>query len=170
MATTSTLGTVMFSLGLALAAGCTPTTGTVSGDLETPGTKQSEAITMVWHSDGSAGVRGTIETTLPGGETFSGPYLQVTQETQGTETGGMWVGWDEGWGDWGPGWGEMGPEETFATVYSGRVIANLKGSGGDRMRCRFLLADPATGMAGGGQGECQLTNGQVISAVLDIPK
>jgi hypothetical protein len=32
------------------------------------------------------------------------------------------------------------------------------------MRCRFTLVRPETGMAGGGQGQCQLPSGGEIDA------
>ncbi len=52
----------------------------------------------------------------------------------------------------------------FATYYSGKVLANLSSPEGGRMRCRFLLSSPSTGMADGGQGECQLSGGRTINA------
>ena len=76
--------------------------------------------------------------------------------------------WHNGWYDW-PYWG--GPMTTpypitrFVTHYSGKVVATLDSEGKSRMRCRFHLADPASGMAGGGEGECQLTDGRVVQAV-----
>jgi hypothetical protein len=33
------------------------------------------------------------------------------------------------------------------------------------MRCRFFLNDPAGGMGGGGQGECQFNGGRTVDAV-----
>ena len=62
------------------------------------------------------------------------------------------------------GWGPF-PEFGFATVYSGRVMANLTAADGQRMRCRFELTRPADGMAGGGQGQCQLQSGRSVDAV-----
>ena len=35
------------------------------------------------------------------------------------------------------------------------------------MRCRFLLFSPSAGMMGGGQGECQLSDGRTINATFD---
>jgi hypothetical protein len=66
-----------------------------------------------------------------------------------------------GWTDW-P-WGPPGPD--FVTVYSGRVIANLEGPDGQRVRGRFQLNDPAAGMRGGGQGQCRLSDGSTLDAV-----
>lgn len=67
----------------------------------------------------------------------------------------LWTGWRHGWDDW-PG---------LATIYSGRVMANLQAANGRRMRCRFYLNDPLEGMAGGGQGQCQLASGRSVDAV-----
>jgi hypothetical protein len=50
------------------------------------------------------------------------------------------------------------------TRYSGKVIANLKGPGTQQLRCRFQLNDPAGGMGGGGQGECQFGGGRTVDA------
>jgi hypothetical protein len=50
-------------------------------------------------------------------------------------------------------------------TYSGRVLANLHSEDGEHMRCRFTLISPSRGMAGGGEGRCQLSeNDQEISA------
>jgi hypothetical protein len=43
-------------------------------------------------------------------------------------------------------------------TYSGRVLANLHSPSGDHMRCRFTLISPQRGMAGGGEGRCQLSD------------
>jgi hypothetical protein len=103
---------------------------------------------------------GTMTATLNPGGIYSGMYLQVTKDTRVDNLGGLSEGWGPGWGGWG-GWGlDPGPE--FITQYSGRVVANLTGPSGTHLRCRFRLADPASGMAGGGQGECQMPNGQMI--------
>ena len=145
--------------------GC-KTAGTVTGDVHKKGQAGGEPVVMMWQSDGGSVTQGTMTATLPGGETYSGPYLQVTSDTSETTMGPMWVGWDEGWGGWGPNWGMAGPSQSFGTIYSGRVVANLSGNQGDRMRCRFLLASPSSGMAGGGQGECQTSTNQIINGVI----
>ena len=48
-------------------------------------------------------------------------------------------------------------ESGFYKAYSGRVLANLRADDGERMRCRFDLISPSRGMAGGGEGRCQLS-------------
>ena len=53
--------------------------------------------------------------------------------------------------------------EAFLTEYTGKVVANLAGPRG-HMRCRFNLIRPSAGMAGGGEGRCQLPDGTIINA------
>ena len=48
-------------------------------------------------------------------------------------------------------------ESGFYKTYSGRVLANLQANDGEHMRCRFDLISPSRGMAGGGEGRCQLS-------------
>jgi hypothetical protein len=99
---------------------------------------------------------------LSTGETYAGMYFQITSETRIDDLSPLWVGWARPWADW-PYWGlEPGPQ--FITDYSGRVVANLEGPNGTHMRCRFQLIRPAAGMAGGGQGLCQLPDGAPIDA------
>ncbi|MFH8654723.1 hypothetical protein ACH37Y_18655 [Sphingomonas paucimobilis] len=43
------------------------------------------------------------------------------------------------------------------------MLANLTGADG-QMRCHFRLMRPSAGMAGGGQGRCQLPGGTIIDA------
>lgn len=57
------------------------------------------------------------------------------------------------------------PTTQFITHYSGKVVATLTGQGDQRMRCRFHLVAPASGMSGGGEGQCQLADGRVVQAV-----
>jgi hypothetical protein len=48
-------------------------------------------------------------------------------------------------------------DREFIKEYSGRVLANLHSDTGNHMRCRFRLISPSRGMAGGGEGRCQLS-------------
>ena len=102
--------------------------------------------------------------SLNTGAVYRGPFFQVTQETRIDELAPLWVGWGRRW-RW-HGWDYWGPRQSFVTQYTGRVLANLEGPGG-RMRCRFALMRPSAGMAGGGQGRCQLPDGTIIDA--DFP-
>jgi hypothetical protein len=133
---------------IALAA-CT-TIGTGNGSVSPGG----EPVAFAWKSKGG-GTTGTMSATLPEGQTFSGPYLQVTSEARSDDFAPLWSGWRHGWDDW----------PAFATVYSGRVMANLQAADGQRMRCHFYLNEPFKGMAGGGQGQCQLASGRSVDAV-----
>ncbi|MEW6270918.1 MAG: hypothetical protein AB1689_16665 [Thermodesulfobacteriota bacterium] len=155
-------GTAAFARWLALAAclgGCTYT-GAIAGRLEAPG-MQPKPIEMSYTTE-RFGSGGTINTTLPTGEYFTGRYLQITSESTADTFGPGWGGW----GPWNPFWGDWGGGDyaTFVQNYTGKVIATLFGDQKNTMRCRFALADPAEGMTGGGVGECQITNGETIQA------
>lgn len=54
-------------------------------------------------------------------------------------------------------------DETFVVENPGKVVASLTGDQDHVMRCRFDLLEPGRGMDGGGLGECQTSNGGVIS-------
>jgi hypothetical protein len=116
------------------------------------------------------GAGGTLETTLPNGEVFSGRYLQVTSTATADTLGAGWGGWGpwgDYWNDWGPfgsPWVGGGDYSTFIQNYSGKVLATLFGDRGDTMRCRFQLADPEEGMDSGGVGQCETSDGEKIEA------
>jgi hypothetical protein len=112
--------------------------------------------------DAKNDVTGTLTATVPGGRTYTGPYFQVTSETRVENLAPLWYGWRPGWRGWR--YWEPVPAEGFVTEYTGRVVANLAASDGDRMRCRFHLMHPAEGMAGGGEGECQMPDGEAMHA------
>ena len=139
--------------GFAL-SGCT-SVGTGTGSVSPGGAP----VAFSWKST-DGGITGAMLATLENGQTFSGPFLQITQQARSEDFGPMWNGWAPYWNDW-PG-SYWGPD--FATLYSGRVIANLQSANG-RMRCRFRLNTPVDGMSGGGQGQCQLDNGRSVDAV-----
>jgi len=105
---------------------------------------------------------GTLTATMPGGRVYTGQYFQVTNETRVENLGPLWYGWRPGWRGW-PNWTAV-PAQGFVTEYTGKVVANLAADNGDRMRCRFRLIHPSEGMSGGGQGECQLPNGESMDA------
>jgi hypothetical protein len=110
---------------------------------------------LTWESRGDR--TGTMTAMLSNGDTYTGTYFQITEETRVDSLGPLWVGWNP-WPGW-PYW-DAGPQ--FITYYTGRVVANLQGPGGRRMRCTFQLIRPPSGMAGGGLGQCQLPNGETI--------
>lgn len=158
--------------GTALLLGACTTTGMGGGELTTQGQRR-EPVQFSWKSN-DGGITGTMLATLPG-STYQGRFFQITQQTQREVLAPLWVGWNNGWSDW-PYWGGPFPGgpfpegyggTEFITHYSGKVLANLSNPQGQRMRCRFVLMAPRSGMAGGGQGECQLSNGSTINAVFD---
>jgi hypothetical protein len=146
-------------MGLALGACTTMGTGegsTVSGD---------QPVSFNWTSK-DGGVTGTMTATLSNGSVFTGPYLEITKTAQSDQFYPMWTGWAPGWRDWGyGGFGAFPLDSTgITTTYSGKVTANLTGPASQRMRCRFDLNDPPSGMGGGGQGKCQLASGTTVDA------
>jgi hypothetical protein len=144
-------------LPLFVLAGCT-TMGTGLGTTATGGTP----VQFSWKS--SNGVSGSMHAALPDGSVYMGSYLQITTDTTVDSLGSLWEGWSPGWGF--GGWdywdGGLDGGTDFVTHYSGRVVANLADPEGKHIRCKFLLAHPTDGMAGGGQGDCQLPNGKTI--------
>jgi hypothetical protein len=135
-------------------------TGTGIGQSRAPGA----AAIFSWSAQGPRS--GTMVATLADGRRYDGSFFQITRETRVEELGPLWTGWGPGPGwrhrGWG-GWDNWGPSDQFITHYSGRVLANLSGPAGP-MRCRFTLIRPASGMAGGGQGQCQLSDRTRIQA------
>ena len=149
---------------LLLGACSTITTGMGGGDLVQAG-EAKEPVLMSWTSD-SGGLSGTMVATLPD-RTYRGPFFEITSETRQESLAPLWTGWAPGWGEW-PYWtylpdGSYGTTE-FVTRYSGKVVANLSAPDGSRMRCRLQLVHPARGMAGGGEGECQISGGGTVQA------
>jgi hypothetical protein len=145
----------LIGLGIVALAGCTTMRGSGYGSLG----KSEQPVTFNWTSKDA--VSGTMTAQLPGNETFSGPFFQITQQTRGDTLTPLWFGWRRGWNDW-PYYGAYGP--TFQTLYSGKVVANLNDAEGRHMRCRFHLIRPSSGMEGGGAGECQIAGGDTIEA------
>lgn len=142
--------------------------GPIRGRLTVPGAAPA-VVTMQYRSE-RFGQNGMLTAVLPSGEHFSGRYLQVTSDTDAETLDPYWGGWGVGWSGWGPWTDDYGPwiagedVPTFVRNYSGKVIATLIGDRGDRMRCRFRLAEPEKGMSGGGVGECEVTGGGKIAA------
>jgi hypothetical protein len=142
------------AIPLVLAA-CT-SLGIGTGSVEPSGAP----VTFDWTSK-DAGTSGTMTATLQDGSVFSGPFLQLTSTTKIDTLAPVWSGWGPGrhWG-----FGAPFPETEFATQYSGKVVANLQGPQGQRMRCHFDLNSPEAGMRGGGLGQCELANGRTVDA------
>ena len=165
---TSTMNTFRFYAALltilATLWACT-TTGVGDGQLSGLGTEEAP-VAFSWISK-DGGITGTMTAAMPDAA-YTGRFFQITQQTRSETLEPLWSHWHNGWYDW-PYWGGpfMAPYPTtrFVTHYSGKVVATLEAAGQQHMRCRFHLADPASGMSGGGEGECQLTDGRVVRAV-----
>lgn len=156
----------LMAAALPALAGCMTTTYG-SGTASTPSGDVRAMIT--WEARGAR--NGIMTANLSTGESYTGSFFQITRDTRVDDLRPMWYGgyWQRRWRGW-YGWGYdpwWGPEPTtrFVTEYSGRVIATLQGADGKHMRCRFRLVRPPSGMNGGGQGECQLPNGDTVDAV-----
>ncbi len=147
-----------------LLSACGTMSGMGGGDLVEAG-KPAEPVLISWTSDDDA-LSGTMVATLPD-RTYSGPFFEITQQTREETLAPLWGGWNEGWDDWSY-WVNTPDEEYtvshFITHYSGKVVANLSASDGSRMRCRLHLLKPVSGMAGGGEGECQVAGDGAIQA------
>ena len=149
------VGTLLATFALAACQ----TAGTGSGNVR--GSRKPVAFT--WESTDS--VSGNITATFGSGDTFKGTYFQITRDTRVDRLEPLWDGWGRpyrrtGWRYW-----DRSEESAFIKEYSGRVLANLRSDTGDHMRCRFTLISPSRGMAGGGEGRCQLSEtGQEINA------
>ncbi len=160
---TARLFSTLLGLMFALAA-CT-TTGIGGGQMSGAGA-QDEPVAFSWKST-DGGMSGTMTAALPGA-LFQGRFFQITQQTRAEVLNPLWMHWHSGWDDW-PYWGgpmaPSYPSTQFITYYSGKVVATLESEGKQRMRCRFHLVEPARGMSGGGEGECQLSEGRVVRAV-----
>jgi predicted small secreted protein len=160
----------MAAAGVLLAGCSTMSQGMGGGELDVKD-KPIEPVLFSWQSE-DGGISGDMVATLPN-TTYTGNFLQITRQTERTTMAPFWDGWNAHWSDW-PYWGNANPMAfgahdvtRFTREYSGKVVANLQNPGGQRMRCRFHLNDPAGGMSGGGEGECQLAGGKVVAAAID---
>ena len=140
------------TLGLAACA----TTGTGVGNTR----NNDVSASFAWQSTNDR--TGTLTASLSNGKTYSGEFFQITSESRIDQLGPLWYGWHAGWRGWS--YWDAQPSQAFVTHYSGRVVANLDASDATHMRCRFQLVTPTDGMAGGGEGKCQLPSGQEINA------
>jgi|GEM_PF-1654623 len=132
--------------------------GTLESAATATGSKAEGPVAFNWHS-GADPSQGTIEATLPNGTEFNGTFLQATA----TVSGDAYAPYYSAWGDpvWGRPW-YVGPADGFVTEYSGQVLAHLTTTSGTRMRCRFTLRDPSSGLTEGGAGDCQLSDNQTV--------
>lgn len=79
---------------------------------------------------------------------------------------GSWYAgpWSRDAWNWDGAWPRYDSVADYVTHYTGKVVAKLKGDHGDEMRCHFTLDDREAGMEGGAAGECQVSNGERITA------
>jgi hypothetical protein len=161
------LGAKAIALSL-LAVGCAHG-GTGTGVLRVPvagatGLQSSGPVDFRWQSDSNPSA-GTIAARLPDGRLFSGQYVQPTTTEWRDNFGPYWGAWSQPWGAARPWYN--GPRSSFVVHYNGKALAHLEAPDRTRMRCEFTLFQPSSGLAGGGQGDCQLsTNEEVFDAVL----
>jgi hypothetical protein len=137
-------------LMVALAVGCA-TTKTGSGSA----VSGTNPVKFGWTSRDN--VSGSMTATVANAGTFTGRFSQVTSGLT-DELGSQGQIWHQ------EGLYDVGPGLQYVPHYTGRVVANLSGSGGVQMRCRFELMRPVDGMAGGASGECQLPDGLSVDA------
>jgi hypothetical protein len=154
----------MIAAATALLLSACTTTGMGGGELTRKG-QPEEPVLFSWKST-DGGLSGSMVATLPDA-TYQGRFFQITQQTERQLIAPLWEGWSEGWYDW-PYWtaGAYAPFDAtqFITRYTGKVVANLQTDSGKRMRCRLHLLAPARGMAGGGEGECQIKGAGTVRA------
>ena len=150
-----------FLAGTGIALGACTSMGGGSGFVA-PG---NEAVTFTWKSDDGSGTSGRMSATLADGRIFSGDYLEITHQTATADLEPVWNQWDRAVSDMESMEDMPMPPFGSATVYSGRVLANLRSADGQRLDCRFHLNVPSTGMAGGGQGKCKLQDGGSVDAL-----
>jgi hypothetical protein len=136
---------------LSLAAVACTVSGVGTGELTQAGIK-TEPVSLQWHSNSDNG--GTMTALLGDGDVFEGKYLQVTRQIAD--------GWDNSASARPYGEGTAAEEST--TEYTRRVVATLTDKSGAVLRCRFILSQPASGMAGGGSGQCRSSGGAVLDA------
>ncbi len=146
------LGLTIVALAAMATAACT-TGGGGTGSGNVRGTRKPVAFT--WTSIDSTS--GDITATFGNGDVYKGRYFQITRDTRLDRLDPLWTGWGEpyprtGWRYW-----DRDMDREFIREYNGRVLANQHSDTGNHMRCRFTLLSPSRGMAGGGEGRCQLS-------------
>lgn len=96
------------------------------------------------------GDRGTLFTTLPGGESFSGKYTQIVRPID-PEAVSPTSPWFKG-----------SDFRSFKLTSSDRIVAMLSGDRGNTMRCDIHLSSPPEGLSGKSEGSCRLSDGGEI--------
>lgn len=169
-------------LPVLLALGACTTTGFGVGEM-TGGGAAGQQVNFHWSST-NGGISGQLTATVAD-STYRGQFFQITQQTRND----VWPPpWPQAYGGWYPwsAWPHPSPRPyhyqypnfypypglypyptmQLTTFFTGTVLATLMAQKDQTMRCRFQLADPASGMSAGGEGSCDLSNGSVVRAVL----
>jgi hypothetical protein len=129
-----------------------------SDGLELPQKTVRTLVTFDWR--GIDELSGALTAGFANGPLYQGLYFQIANESRVDRLHPLGEGWtaaDRVWRDW-----RAEAAGAFVERYSGRVVTNLSTASGERMRCRFRLARPSAGMAGGGEGVCQIGGGKTI--------
>ena len=129
---------ILAALLLVVIQGCT---GSMKGVVRQDATRIALAYT-----DARAG-KGVVRTTLPDGETFEGNLVRTGADD--ARSGTVSVGLDPN-------------DFQDVNAFEGNAEATLEGNRGNIMKCRFHMTDSILGLAGGGYGICQDTEGRVI--------
>lgn len=156
---------LVWPLGLLIGLAACTYTGTGGGQMSGAGVAD-QPVEFTWKST-DGGISGSMTASMPGAS-FEGRFFQITSQTRAETLDPLWAHWYRGWSDWpywGSPWSTPYPTTQFITHYSGKVVATLTSQSGQSMRCRFHLSHPTMGMRGGGQGECQLSEGRLVRAV-----
>lgn len=161
-------------VALVVLAACT-TTGAFEGDLAHPRDAgagppppRHEHVEFTWASE-DGGLSGTMRAVLPDQRVFEGEFREITRTTHSSSVDGFYGSWYGGWWYgpgwyWGGAWPYYSSVDNFVVHYTGKVVATLDDHAGTHMRCRFELDDSEAGIGTGGEGECQLSNGDRITA------
>jgi hypothetical protein len=150
-------------VGVLLYASCQKNSVEVEDPAQVSAEKGS-ATHVTWKSDGGSTTDGTIQADVPGHGLFSGNYLQINTREDAERAGPYFAGaWYSGWNAW-DGWNvEAGP--ALLPQYAGEVITVMRSERSEHMRCRFQLTSTYAGLDGGGIGQCQLSNQQVLTDI-----
>ncbi len=126
--------------------------------------EKGSATHVTWTTDGGSATNGSMQAEVPGHGLFSGYYMQINTAEDADRAGALFAGaWYSGWSGW-DGWDvEGGP--ALLSQYTGQVITVMRSDSSEHMRCRFQLASRYAGPDGGGVGQCQLSNQQILTDI-----
>ena len=153
--------TLLIALACLAFTACETQHGAGTGSGNVRGSQKPVAFT--WQGEGENS--GDITATFGTGRVFKGSYYQISRDSRVERLDPLWDGWKgssrkSAWRYW-----AADSRGDFVKTYNGHVLANLHSEDGEYMRCRFTLKTPSRGMAGGGDGRCQLSeSGREINA------